>query len=75
MINQVFRLFENKKKILINFIFLVRFDNNEEEVYNKARNLQTFINQQSNKLIQTVENHKNAYIDVIEKHRRTHKQS
>ena len=63
------------KKILIYFLFSVRFDINEEEANNKARNLQTLINQQSNKLIQTVENHKNAYIDAIEKHRRTHNQS
>ncbi len=42
---------------------------------NKARNLQTFITQQSGQLIQTVENHKNTYIDMIEKHRRTYKQS
>jgi hypothetical protein len=54
---------------------LVRFDNDEDEVNNKARNLQTFINKQSSKLIQTVENHKNVYIDMIEKHRRTYKQS
>ncbi len=55
--------------------FLVQFDHDEKEVNNKARNLQTFITQQSGQLIQTVENHKNAYIDMIEKHRRTYKQS
>ncbi len=42
---------------------------------NKARNLQTFITKQSVQLIQTVENHKNTYIDMIENHRRTYKQS
>ncbi|CAF0870110.1 unnamed protein product [Rotaria sp. Silwood1] len=52
-----------------------RFDQNEEEVNNKARSLQTFISKQSGKLIQTVEHHKNTYIDIIEKHLRTYKQS
>ncbi|CAF0925977.1 unnamed protein product [Rotaria sordida] len=53
----------------------IRFDHNEEEVNNKARSLQTFISKHSDKLIQTVENQKNTYIDIIEKHRRTYKQS
>ncbi|CAF2378891.1 unnamed protein product [Rotaria sp. Silwood2] len=53
----------------------MRFDNNEEEANNKARSLQTFISKQTDKLIQTVENQKNTYIDVIEKHLRTYKQS
>lgn len=56
------------------FSFEAHFDNDEEEVHNRARNLQTFISKQSDNLIQTVENHKNAYIDIIEKHRRTYKQ-
>jgi predicted ATPase len=54
---------------------LVNFDKDEEEVNNKARNLQTFIKNHSGKLIQTVEDHKNAYMDVIEKYRRNYKQS
>lgn len=33
------------------------------------------IDQQGEKLIQTVNNYKNAHIDLIEKHRRTYKQS
>ena len=55
-------------------VFLVQFDNDEEEAHNKARHLQTFITEQSGCLIQTIENQKNAYIDMIEKHRRTSKQ-
>jgi predicted ATPase len=53
----------------------VRFDTDQEEVNSEARNLQTFISKQSNKLIQTLENRKNTYIDLIEKHRRNYKQS
>ncbi|CAF1344321.1 unnamed protein product [Adineta steineri] len=53
----------------------MRFDSDEEEVNNKARNLQTYITQHSDKLIQTVEDRKNMYIDIIENHLRTHKQS
>ncbi|UJR35744.1 hypothetical protein I4U23_028493 [Adineta vaga] len=53
----------------------LRYDNDEKEMNNKARNLQIFINKQSDQLIQTVENQKNLYMDVIEKHRQTYKQS
>jgi hypothetical protein len=74
MSNQVFQYSFFEGNFYWIFV-LVRFDNDEEEVNNKARNLQTFINKQSSKLIQTVENHKNVYIDMIEKHRRTYKQS
>jgi len=57
------------------FVFQVHFDNDEEEVNNKARNLQTFITKHSGNLIQTVEYHKKAYIDIIEKYRQTYKPS
>jgi hypothetical protein len=73
---------QSSKSLSWRFLFVywilfisVQFDHNEEEVNNKARNLQTFITKQSVQLIQTVENHKNAYIDMIENHRRTYKQS
>jgi hypothetical protein len=57
-----------------NASILDRFENNHEECECKARQLQTIIDQQGEKLIQTVNNYKNDYIDLIEKHRRTYKQ-
>lgn len=57
------------------FFLIVHFDNDEEKVQNKARNLQTTITKQSEHLIQTVENQKNTYIDIIENHLQTYKQS
>lgn len=53
--------------------FLVCFDKDHEECECKARQLQTKIDQQSEKLIDTVNNYKIAYFDLIEKHRRTYK--
>ncbi len=55
-------------------LFLVQFDHDEKEANSTARNLQTLITKQSGQLILTVENHKNTYINMIEKHRRTFKQ-
>jgi hypothetical protein len=54
-------------------LILVHFDTNEEECECKARKLQTLIDQQNDKVVDTVNNYKNAYIDLIEKHRRTYK--
>ncbi len=55
-------------------LVLVRFDNDEEEAYHKARDLQAFISKQSGIFIQGIENQKNDYIDMIEKHRRIPKE-
>jgi hypothetical protein len=47
----------------------------EKGVFSKDFNeLQTSIDQQGGKLVDTVNSYKNAYIDLIEKHRRTYKQ-
>ncbi len=66
-------IFDNKRFSFHEFI-LVRFDTNQEECEFKARKLQTLIDQQGEKLIETVNHYKNAYTDLIEKHRRTDKQ-
>ncbi|CAF0824354.1 unnamed protein product [Rotaria sp. Silwood1] len=50
------------------------FETDLEECMCKARQLQILINEQGDKLIQTINCYKNAYIDLIEKHRRTDKQ-
>ncbi|CAF0919473.1 unnamed protein product [Rotaria sordida] len=50
------------------------FETDLEECMCKAHQLQILINEQSDKLIQTINSYKNAYIDLIEKHRRTYKQ-
>ncbi len=68
-----------KEKIFVvvefeRIVFLDRFDTEHEECEGKARQLQIGIDQQGEKLIQTVNNYKNAHIDLIEKHRRTYKQ-
>jgi hypothetical protein len=57
-----------------NEFILVRFEADQEECECKARELQTSIDQQGGKLVDTVNSYKNAYIDLIEKHRRTYKQ-
>ncbi|CAF2388785.1 unnamed protein product [Rotaria sp. Silwood2] len=50
------------------------FETDLEECMCKARQLQILINEQGDKLIQTINCYKNAYIDLIEKHRQTYKQ-
>ncbi len=56
------------------FFCKARFETDHEECECKARELQTVIDRQGEKLIETINNYKNAYIDLIEKHRRTYKQ-
>ena len=55
--------------------FLDRFDTDHEECEYKGRKLQTDINQQGDHLLQTINQSKNTYLDLIEKHRRTSKPS
>ncbi|CAF3744832.1 unnamed protein product [Adineta steineri] len=52
----------------------MHFEADQEVCECKARELQVSIDHQSEKLIQTVNNYKNAYFDLIEKHLRTYKQ-
>ncbi|CAF0846890.1 unnamed protein product [Adineta ricciae] len=52
----------------------IRFEADQEECERKARELQTLVGERGDKLVQTINNYKNAYMDFIEKHRRTHKQ-
>ena len=72
--NQV-KSFVTSQVITHSNVFLVRFDNEVTEMYNKARNLQTFISKQSEQLIKAVETQKDYHMDTIEKHRQTYKQS
>ncbi|UJR10345.1 hypothetical protein I4U23_014551 [Adineta vaga] len=52
----------------------IRFDNDHEECEYRAHELKGLIDQQGEKLVQTINNYKNTHIDLIEKHRRTYKQ-
>ena len=53
---------------------LVRFEVDQEECERQARELQTLVTERGDKLVQSINNYKNTYIDFIEKHRRTLKQ-
>lgn len=53
--------------------FLDHFDTNHEECEGKGRQLQNMINRQAEQLLQTINQSKNIYLDLIEKHRRTSK--
>lgn len=62
--------FVGKEEIVVD-----RFDTDHEECEYKGRKLQTEINHQSDQLIQTINQSKNTYLDLIEKHRRASKPS
>ena len=70
MINRVSR---DSISMFNDWMILVRFDQTEEEMNTNAHQLQTQINQLSDRLIETVGNCKKTYMDIIEKHRQTSK--
>lgn len=56
------------------FFSLEQFDLDHEECETKGRQLQIGIADESEKYIQMINNYKNIYTDLIEKHRQTYKQ-